>query len=317
MATFYKYRIYCDTDSKWEYIWDTVEPTVCPTNAGHTVNSNSVSDEDKVKSKTIDDTDSPYKIKKKALLCDTTSGNIDVYLRKASKNTNRYSIIKKINANNTLTIHSYDDVELIDASTTKAITVLNEICILKSDGTKWITQSIDDSTVIEDEVQNVVITEAKGDMVIDNGDEQEILSIGTDGQVLCSDSTQTSGMKWSSFSNSIIIPIFKHNTHEKTTTSSSWEIQACFIFNGTSAVGTPTSAKASTYVSEGSSGGIRIYDVTNSQVICSVTNLSNTSLQINDLGTISNLPTGEAVFEVQVKNNGTSSTSINSIILNF
>ena len=37
------YRIYCETDSKWEYLWSNSEPTTCPTNAGHSVNSNSIS----------------------------------------------------------------------------------------------------------------------------------------------------------------------------------------------------------------------------------------------------------------------------------
>jgi len=42
MSTFYK--IYCETDSKWEYEWGNTPITVCPINGGHAVNSNSVSD---------------------------------------------------------------------------------------------------------------------------------------------------------------------------------------------------------------------------------------------------------------------------------
>ena len=42
MSTFY--RIYCETDSKWEYAWDDAPITTCPENVGHTVNSNSISD---------------------------------------------------------------------------------------------------------------------------------------------------------------------------------------------------------------------------------------------------------------------------------
>lgn len=48
----YKYRLYCITDSRWEYIWNNVDPgvtvshgiTECPTNNGHTINPNSISD---------------------------------------------------------------------------------------------------------------------------------------------------------------------------------------------------------------------------------------------------------------------------------
>ena len=38
----YKYRIYCETDSTWEYVFRTTPPTVCPDDAGHTVNANSI-----------------------------------------------------------------------------------------------------------------------------------------------------------------------------------------------------------------------------------------------------------------------------------
>ena len=39
MTTIYKYRIYCVTDSKYEYQWAEQEPTTCPTNTGHTIDS--------------------------------------------------------------------------------------------------------------------------------------------------------------------------------------------------------------------------------------------------------------------------------------
>lgn len=41
------YRLYCITDDRWEYLWqdsDLPLPTTCPTNAAHTINSNSVSE---------------------------------------------------------------------------------------------------------------------------------------------------------------------------------------------------------------------------------------------------------------------------------
>ena len=37
------YRIYCQTDSKWEYIWSEDLPTVCPVNDTHTVTVGSAS----------------------------------------------------------------------------------------------------------------------------------------------------------------------------------------------------------------------------------------------------------------------------------
>ena len=77
-----------------------------------------------------------------------------------------------------------------------------------------------------------------------------------------------------------------------------------FIFKGTSALGTPTNIKALTKVVS-TAGKIRIYDATNANTICENTNISNTSLAIVDLGTISNLPSGEAIFEIQCDASGT------------
>jgi len=39
MATWYKYRVYCNTDSKNEETLALTEPTTCPTNTAHTIDS--------------------------------------------------------------------------------------------------------------------------------------------------------------------------------------------------------------------------------------------------------------------------------------
>ncbi len=50
---------------------------------------------------------------------------------------------------------------------------------------------------------------------------------------------------------------------------------------------------------------LRIYDTTNEQTICEVTNQTNTDPNSSlDMGTISNLSTGSALWEVQCKKNG-------------
>ena len=38
-----EYKIYCNTDSKWEYMWGVTPPTTCPTNTAHSVDLSSVS----------------------------------------------------------------------------------------------------------------------------------------------------------------------------------------------------------------------------------------------------------------------------------
>jgi hypothetical protein len=37
MAEVLKFKVWCETDSKWEYVLATAEPTACPTNGGHTL----------------------------------------------------------------------------------------------------------------------------------------------------------------------------------------------------------------------------------------------------------------------------------------
>lgn len=42
MTTVYKYRIYCQTDEKYEYIWNETEPDKCPTNTAHDIDLTSI-----------------------------------------------------------------------------------------------------------------------------------------------------------------------------------------------------------------------------------------------------------------------------------
>lgn len=46
--TVYYYKIWCNTDSKYEYVWSDDEPTVCPVNNAHSVDTSSVSIENQV-----------------------------------------------------------------------------------------------------------------------------------------------------------------------------------------------------------------------------------------------------------------------------
>ena len=42
MATVNHYRIWCNTESTWVYVWGTEAPTVCPNNNTHTIDTNSI-----------------------------------------------------------------------------------------------------------------------------------------------------------------------------------------------------------------------------------------------------------------------------------
>ena len=37
-----KYKVWCETDSKWESVYDHAIPTVCPTDGGHTITSSKI-----------------------------------------------------------------------------------------------------------------------------------------------------------------------------------------------------------------------------------------------------------------------------------
>lgn len=39
MATVYNYRVWCNVDAKYEYAWAEVEPTVCPVNTAHAIDT--------------------------------------------------------------------------------------------------------------------------------------------------------------------------------------------------------------------------------------------------------------------------------------
>jgi len=89
-----------------------------------------------------------------------------------------------------------------------------------------------------------------------------------------------------------------------------YKAAAAIYFEGTTDVGSPTVGKMQ-FTNKGSiTSSIRIYDVTNSAVICEVTGLDPAIEEVFeeiDLGTISNLSPGLALWEIQVK--GTSAGS--------
>jgi len=73
-----------------------------------------------------------------------------------------------------------------------------------------------------------------------------------------------------------------------------------FIFEGSDAVGVPKAFHIiGGIIDSGAVQWIRIYDVTNAQVICELTGITSDFPVILDLGALSNVPTGMAIWEVQ------------------
>lgn len=87
-------------------------------------------------------------------------------------------------------------------------------------------------------------------------------------------------------------------------TTGTYTAGGIFEFSGTDDVGSPTKISAVVHIGGGTDMDIRIQDVTNVNTICEKINITNVTPTIHDLGTISNLPTGPAVFEIQFLGTG-------------
>lgn len=83
--------------------------------------------------------------------------------------------------------------------------------------------------------------------------------------------------------------------------SSTYDTVGIFIFRGSDLIGTPASIKAIFGCDVGVTGDVRIYDVTNGMIVAEMIGSTAAYPSIVDLGTISNVPTGEALWELQVR----------------
>lgn len=102
-----------------------------------------------------------------------------------------------------------------------------------------------------------------------------------------------------------------------TLTTGAFTTVRSFIFPGTTEIGT-TISKVLVHLNSTSSVTVsyRIQDISNSQTIASDTAISNNGVNLHDLGTISNVPTGEAIFEFQGQLiTGTSCDATGGIVL--
>ena len=91
-----------------------------------------------------------------------------------------------------------------------------------------------------------------------------------------------------------------------------------FCFCGTDVAGTPTNIKIIAHIEKAEdSCSVRVYDVTNSKVICEKTGIVNLTSEVIDLGILSNLPSGNAVFEIQAKSTDGDEIRISSLAINY
>ena len=92
---------------------------------------------------------------------------------------------------------------------------------------------------------------------------------------------------------------------ELQTSGASWSKTESIIFPGTTKMGTPLKIYVNAYRTGGTNYDIRIIDKSNGDaVICSLTAQTNTGEAILDMGALSNLPAGQALWHLQVQKTG-------------
>lgn len=136
---------------------------------------------------------------------------------------------------------------------------------------------------------------SKGDLLAHNGTVHVVRSVGSNGHVLQADSTQASGLKWASNKKFITS---SRNTLK--TTEGEWVRVDHFIYPG-SVIAAVDRVLINSQAESGVTYDVRLYDVTNGNEIAKVTGKTNTIPAISDLGTPSNVPSGDAQWEVHVK----------------
>lgn len=132
------------------------------------------------------------------------------------------------------------------------------------------------------------LKQGTGVTITDNADEVEIAAAGaTDTRIISISFASNDG------------------TLGLTVSTGDYELKGNFIWPGTSYLGSPISAKVTCYMDKAGSGYFKIYDLTNGQQICEAFNTTTGAWVILDLGTLSNVSAGEAIWEFWMKATGT------------
>ena len=143
-------------------------------------------------------------------------------------------------------------------------------------------------------------TTTKGDLIVFGATDNVRLSVGTDGQVIVADSAEATGVKWADNPAGISTEHSTQEINDSANTASFTTMGMAFIYDGTNNMEAIVAAKViASKAAPGTDYDLRLQDVTNGQTIATVIDQTNTVDAIVDLGTISNLPTGPAMFEWQ------------------
>lgn len=90
---------------------------------------------------------------------------------------------------------------------------------------------------------------------------------------------------------------------ELSTVNSTYTTMARIVFRGSSVVGTPSAMTAACF-QQGTDMSIRVFDVTNTQVIAEVSGIVSSTPSLVDFVTISGVPETEAIWDIQLLEHG-------------
>jgi len=165
-------------------------------------------------------------------------------------------------------------------------------------------------------IDQVSAASNKGDLIAHNGTIHVIQEAGLNGQVLQSDSSASSGLRWVDNKKCIV-----SSRNMLKTTSAAWTRMDHFIYPGSSI--NPLNVSRILVNADADPGvtyKLRIYDVTNGNELATVTANTNLTPQIIDLGTLSNVPSTDALLEVhaaRTAGSGTNGVVYHSVMLEY
>lgn len=164
-----------------------------------------------------------------------------------------------------------------------------------------------------DYLYNKPIT-TKGDIWTRNSTDDTRLPVGSNKQVLTANSSTATGLQWATDKKMQEVSCGTGTIPECYNSGTTYNTYRRFAFGGSDNVGTPTKI-VFVACGEGTTASVRIWDSTNSQVIAEITGVTNTypTFQVVTDSTLTNIPTGEAVWELQVLSGSSGGTNYGNV----
>lgn len=141
----------------------------------------------------------------------------------------------------------------------------------------------------------------KGDLISHNGTTQTRLPVGGNSSVLLADSTEPTGIKWSSLD--LVSRTLNFAVSNKPVIYTEYTHVSSIIYEGSNNTGVFSEFRISSFKNSSSSYtySVRVWDSINKQVICEIIGLNNQDYAVNSTTVINNLPTTKTILECHCK----------------